>query len=232
MKSATCILSLLLLGFTCKKEVTAYFPKEYKLPDEQIGGGKTLIYQNKSTAEKNYTDLQLITTGGKNYRSEKRYNNAITTDSMVSANGKLLEIYEFFTPGNLSGVKGEIILDTIIVKDKVARRQENILFKMGQMRYEFKYEEELVKDTTLSWQGKQVEAILIKAVAYAAFKRMGEEKARQSWQIVSNAYHGKGIGMILNIVETKDQAGRRSYDEWMLTGIRELSAKNSLTAMR
>lgn len=232
MKSATCILSLLLFGFTCNKEVTAIFPKDYKLADDQIGGGKTLIYQNTSTAEKTYTDLQLVTKEGKSYRSERRYNNIITTDSIVSVDGKLLEVYEFFTPANVSGVKGEIILDTVVVKDKTARRQENILFKIGQMRYELKYEEERVKDTTFMWQGKPVETILIRAVAYAAFKRIGDETVRQSWHIVSNAYHGKGVGMILNIVETKDQAGRRSYDEWMLTDIKEISEKNSLTAKR
>ncbi|MEX6691104.1 hypothetical protein QTN47_26580 [Danxiaibacter flavus] len=232
MKSASCILSLLLLGFTCNKEVTAFFPKDYKLADEQIGNGKTLVYQNTSTAEKTYTDLQLVTKEGKNYRCERRYNNIVTTDSIVTVDGKLLEVFEFFTPGNAGGIKGEIILDTVVIKDKTARRQENILFKIGQMRYELKYEEEKLKDTTFMWQGRQVETILIKAVAYAAFKRIGDETVRQSWHIVSNAYHGKGIGMMLNIVETKDQAGRRSYDEWMLTDIKEISEKNSLTAMR
>lgn len=232
MKSATCILSILLLGFTCNKEVTAFFPKDYKLADDQIGSGKTLIYQNANTSEKTYTDLQLVTKEGKSYRCERRYNNIVTTDSIVSVNGKLLEVYEFFSPTNTGGIKGEIILDTVIVKDKIAKRQENILFKIGQMRYELKYEEERIKDTTFMWQGKPVETILIKAIAYAAFKRIGDETVRQSWYIVSNAYHGKGVGMILNIVETKDQAGRRSHDEWMLTDIKEISEKNALTAKR
>ncbi|MGE0637647.1 MAG: hypothetical protein AB7G44_15885 [Bacteroidia bacterium] len=190
--------------------------KDYSYPIDQIGKGKTLVY--KRVGEKNadiFEDVHLISELGKQYLISKFYASSMNYDSSkYDINGKLIESYTFMLSGisdnvylshppiiqnfhvqNYFPVKGVILQDTLIDTEKKLKKHiRQIVYLKNDTSITFKDEVEYLKDTVITWQGKQYDCIVTTG------KRIIEHANKDYTMHYTNesgvSYFAKGIGII------------------------------------
>jgi hypothetical protein len=206
---------------SCSYNIIEHFNlRDFEYPDDKIGMGKTLIFQNNQTNEKTYEDLKLTNVEGKKYRIEKNYANTGTLDSTKRLNGKVVETYNFYLSWDKQVLKGLNIVDTIIGTGK-----ENSLFinkkefEDNKMSFYTSSETKFLKDTLFLWQNRQFQCIVTQTNAMLKIKSKIEKSEIITYVVLQKTYYGKGIGILKYSVQFTKFDGSKSYNSWDLKDI-------------
>lgn len=206
-----------------KSEKTGFLPKDNYFPIDQIGNGKTFIYNKVgATNQTSFKDLKLITGSGGQFLLSKQYTSDVKFDSSkTSIDSRLIETFTFMSPDNSDNkhlpIKGEIKEDKVIDNGtKFGQRVSKIIYTGNENVVTIKTEEEYLKDTVITWQGKQLECIVIHMKSTVEFSSKSNPLAKQEMAYNGDSYFVKGLGMIRYTSQTK-----KDFSIWQLVDIKD-----------
>jgi hypothetical protein len=201
-----CILFLIIFLSACMslKDKHPFIPLEYSLSEEEKVKGKTLIYEDKVTGERSYTDVFYKISGGKNLLILRAYTDSLISDSTVELDHKLYESYSGFFNHRLN--KAQIFLDTIIENGKkLGKYKLGVILKTDSAEITVRSEFEYIKDTSFVWKRKEVPALVIQAKYNFTLKDQDTDRP-VNFIIEYLTYEAKGIGTIrMKVYNIKEQ---------------------------
>jgi hypothetical protein len=205
------------------KERTDFLPKEYRFPTKKIGSGKTFVFSKVGAEnETSLKDLQLITESGKQFFLSKQYSDEAKFDSSKSSDIKLIETFTFMSPDNSNSthlpIKGEIKEDKIIDNGtKFGQSVSKIVYTGNENIVTINSQEEYLKDTVLTWQGKQMNCIVTRMKSTIEFTSKKNPFAKQDIEYSGDSYFAKDIGVVRYTTQTK-----KDFSIWELTEIKDM----------
>jgi len=209
------LILFLSFSYSSAQQKEIWIPIQYHYPFNKVGKGKTKVYQNLKTAEQVFSDVHTQIVFNKRYLYSTQYALDKKIDSSVFVNDKLIENYGFYN-GRI--IRREIKEDTIIDNGKkYGQHVFNMIEKTNDIIHFINRTEEYIKDTSLNWQGKELDCIVIKAINIEVFQSKNNPSSKQERKINYIFYHAKGIGLVKFIRNDTNEAST-----WVLKAIREI----------
>lgn len=192
-------------GCISTKKITSFIPNDYQFSENQIGNGKTFVYQKIGTNEHTYRDLVKKNEAGKTYVINRQYALDKTFDSSKRLADKLIETYIFIFD-NGRQIKGDIKEDTTIRnKTKFGLRLQRITYNASDFIVTRISKQEFLKDTSIIWEGKQLDCIAINATYVAEFQSNVNMFLKQESLSSGILYFARGLGLIRYTISFKEE---------------------------
>jgi hypothetical protein len=217
------IASLFLIFVTnsCSPDLTSFIPKDFDYPDNKIGAGKTFVYKNIDSNQYNFKDIRLI--NDKSYRSIREYDNHSVSDSLITYNGRTIEVYNFFMSGDGTITKGEKLQDTIVkTNDKLGKHLSKWIYRTSQALNTTYSEEAFIKDTNINWQNQPLQCLETQANANVTFQMINNPSVTHNIPVTSKFYYAKGLGLIKFSIAFTDHNGKYINNTWNLINIKDI----------
>jgi len=87
-------LFLVFIIHSCSTDLPRFIPEDFDYPNNKIGAGKTYVYRNRDSSQYHFNDIKIINDQG--YRSIRNYGDDSIGDSIITYNGRTIEVYNFF----------------------------------------------------------------------------------------------------------------------------------------
>jgi hypothetical protein len=219
----------------------------YSFPIEQIGKGKTFVYRPAGTKDADmYKDIQLIDDNENQYLVSKLRTDFINFDfSKSTLDGALAENYtyislaplpQFLPPfsapdgyltlqyDSFSPIKGEILEDTVFdTGKKIKNRSTKIVYIQRDSVLTYDDEEEYLKDTIFTWQGKTYDCIVTAIKRTTEFSSKAYPSKKHTLYESGTYYFAKGIGLVRYTNQRNDK-----FEVVELVEINEYSRRNNI----
>ena len=197
------------------KKRERFYPSEYLYPNDQLGNGKTYIYQVDEQKEYRYMDVFPVSQENDTLYVTKHYNVTGTIDSAkFSSNWLMVDIYLF--PGGIP-IRGTIDSDEVIDDgSQLGRHLSSTVFKDTDFIVTVSSEAVYLKDTVFEWKGKMLDCIETQETSIAEFESNLDSNYKKIIKTTFTGYFAKGIGLVrykggmednpelMDLVEIKD----------------------------
>jgi hypothetical protein len=218
------LLSLLIFApilIRCSAQKPANFiPKEFEYPDDTIGAGKTFIYEDSLTKRQHYENLQILDSNGKKLKITKSYDSSSVSDSVRYLDDKLVEHYNFFLNKGGNPIKAENLQDTVTNNEhRLGVHSSQIRYRTDALIYTATTKEEFLKDTTITWQGKQLPSLVTSGNSRVEIKVKADTTVSEVMEVHLRFYYARNVGLIRYSIQFTDHTGKDSYGLWKLEKI-------------
>jgi hypothetical protein len=221
-------LFLIFVVNSCSTDSTPFIPKDFDYPDNKIGAGKTFVYQDVDLNKYMFKDIKLINAEDQRYITTYYYRMPDSTgrsvsDSIVTSNGRTIEVYNFWMSGDNKIIKGEKLGDTILDNNgKLGKHSTKWMFHTTQSLYTTNSEEKYTKDTMINWQNQSFPCLVTQANSHIISQAISNSGFNYNTAITSRFYYAKGIGLIRFSTEFTDYYGKHHNNLWNLVRIRDI----------
>ena len=212
MKNILFVLSI--VPFVTFSQSKAFVPLEYEYPRKMLSTPKTYVYKNFTTSQLNYKDLDRHDVPGKVTIIWKDYGSDIV-DSCVEMNDKTVDHYMIIAGKYFKGVQSED--STYQDGTRLGEKRQSECFTInasvqicGVVRSHF------LKDTTLIWEHKKIETLVIESTARLIFQNPSDTIQRKESVATTFYYFGKDVGLMRY---STIAAGK--FERWELQQIKE-----------
>ncbi len=218
------IFILAILFCSCSSNLNKEFiPKEFTYPSEKVEHGKLFVYQNEATHDTGITDIRVIESDGTTYETLTIRAGNQGFDSLVRFDGQTL--HYSYPSNDGKWIKGEDLENKIVPgKGRLGTWILKRRFRLSSSVITESSEENFLKDTLIYWNGVQIPCLVTKAVATSQF-RSNVDTLGGIKKLTRIYYHGKGIGLVRQIVITTDEVGQPTTSKWNLIEIKDVVAQ-------
>jgi len=211
-------LFLVFIIHSCSTDLPRFIPEDFDYPNNKIGAGKTYVYRNRDSSQYHFNDIKIINDQG--YRSIRNYGDDSIGDSIITYNGRTIEVYNFFLSRDRKGIKGEKLQDIILSNnDKLGKHLTEWSYRAPKILCRTRLEEEYVKDTTINWQSHPLECLVTRATGILRY-RLSNSNYQTTYAF--KYYYAKGIGVIRYSNEFTDHYGKYHSNTWDLVSIKAI----------
>jgi hypothetical protein len=204
--------------YSCSTDLHRFIPEDFDYPNNKIGAGKTYVYWNRDSSQYHFDDIRII--NDKGYRSIRSYGDDSIGDSIITSNGRTIEVYNFFLSRDRKGIKGEKLQDiTLNNNHKLGKHLTEWSYQASKILCTTKLEEEYVKDTAINWQNHPLECLVTRATGIL---RYSDSKSNHQTTYAFKYYYAKGIGVIRYSNEFTDYHGKYHSNTWNLASIKDI----------
>jgi hypothetical protein len=208
-------LFLIFVIYSCSTGLTYFIPGDFDYPNNEIKAGKTFVYKNSDSNQYYFKDIKLINYKG--YRSIKSYDEHSIKDSIITYNGRTIEVYNFFILGNGKAIRGQKLQDIILNNnDKLGKHLTEWSYRNPKVFLTTTLEEKYNKDTTVNWQNHSLECLVTQANGILRYS------SNHQTIYTFKYYYAKGIGLIKYASEYTDYHGKYYHTIWNLLSIKDI----------
>lgn len=202
---------------------TDFIPKEFRFPDDKIGSGKTFTFQDSLTAQRTFENFQIVNRDGKRFKATIKYDSNSVSDSVLYLDGRVIEHYNFFLNKGGNPIKAENLQDTVINNGhRLGIHSSQIRYGTDALIYTATTKEEFLKDTTITWQRKQLPSLVTSGNSRVEIKVKADPTVSQVMEVHLRFYYAKEVGLIRYSIQFTDHTGKDNYGLWKLEKIDDM----------
>lgn len=205
---------LLIVPFATFSQSKAFVPLEYEYPHGMLSTPKTYVYKNLTTSQLNYKDVSRHDEPGKVTIVWKDYGSDII-DSCAEVNDKAVDHYMILAGRYFRGVQSED--STYQNGTRLGEKRQSECFTINaSLQICGVVNSHFLKDTTLTWQNKKIETLVIESTARVIFLNPSDTIQRKETVATTFYYFGKDVGLL-----RYSTSGEGKSETWELQQIKE-----------
>lgn len=209
------ILAVLLIApFATFSQSKTFVPLEYEYPRGMLSTPKTYVYKNVATSKLSYKDVSRHDEPGKVTIVWKDYGSDII-DSCAEVNDKAVDHYMILAGRYFKGAQSED--STYQNGTRLGEKRQSECFTINaSLQICGVVSSHFLKDTTLNWQSKNIETLVIESTARVIFQNPSDTIQRKETLSTTFYYFGKGVGLL-----RYSSTGEDKSETWYLQQIKE-----------
>lgn len=205
---------LLFAPFAALAQSKAFVPLEYEFPKAMLATAKTYVYKNLATSKLNYKDVTRKDEPGKVTIIWKDYGDDVI-DSLVEVNDKAVDHYMIVAGRYFKGVPSED--STYRNGTRLGEKRQSECFTInGSLQICAVVNSHFLKDTTITWENKKMESLVIESTARLLFQNPSDTTQRKETIAKTFYYFGKGVGLLRYSTTTEGKS-----ETWELQQVKE-----------